>query len=183
MTNSGAISDPNFDWENVDVCALFARDVTMPTKEEVRTPKETRELKVSNPPYEFLETFYIDGFQVDSNNISFRIRNRSLAVPGWKLDGICLNVKLDTCSWQFVALENHFNQNQIGRIRDWVNNENQRLLKIGTEFEQHERQIYHFLYEIIAMFNAFKQVPEDKQKEILADSKPNWPFLVPKYTK
>jgi len=43
-------------------------------------------------------------------------------------------------------------------------------LTIGTEFEQHERQIYHFLYEILAMFHAFKNISEEKQQEILDDT-------------
>lgn len=162
--------DPDFDWENVDVCAMFPRDGPMPTKEEVRSPKVAKELKVSNTPYDFLDTFYIDGFQASSNNISFRTRARSFAVPGWKLDGVCLNVKLDTETWQFVALENHFNTAEISKLSDWITNENQRLLNIGTEFEQYERQIYHFLYEILSMFYAFKDISEEKQKEILDDT-------------
>ncbi len=171
MSDSETFQDPDFDWEHVDVCAMFPRDGPMLTKEEARSPKVAKELKVSNPPYDFLETFYIDGFQVLSKNIVFNTRARSFAVPGWKLDGVCLNVKLDTESWQFVALENHFNNAEISKLSDWITNENQRLLKIGTEFEQHERQIYHFLYEILSMFYAFKKISEEKQREILGDTK------------
>lgn len=163
--------DPNFDWEHVDVCAMFPRNIPVPTPAEARVPKEAIELNVANGPDEFLETFYIDGFEIKAHNISFSIRSRSFAVPGWKLDGVCLNVKLKTETWQFVALENHFVQAEISKIHDWIKNENQRLLKIGTEFEQHERQIYHFLYEILAMFYSFKEISEDKQKEILDDTK------------
>ena len=42
----------------------------------------------------------------------------------------------------------------------------QKLLKIGTEFESYERQIYHFLYEIIAMFYAFKSIPNDMKTKL-----------------
>ncbi len=163
--------DPNFDWENVDVCGMFPRNIPMPTPTEARVPKEVIELNVANSPDEFLETYYIDGFEINANNISFRMRSRSFAVPGWKLDGVCLNVKLNTETWQFVALENHFVQAEISKIHDWIKNENQRLFKIGTEFEQHERQIYHFLYEILSMFYSFKEISVDKQKEILDDTK------------
>jgi len=168
--NNEDIPDPNFDWENLDVCAMFPRDMPMPSKEFVRTPKISTELNVSTPPM-FLNTFYIDGFQVTSNNIGFSMKNRSLLVPGWKLDGTCLNVKLDTETWQFVALENHFDDSETSQISNWFQNENSRLLAIGTEFEQHERQIYHFLYEILAMFHAFKEISEDQQEEILDDTK------------
>ena len=51
--------DQNFDWTHVDMCGMFPRDGHMPTKEEARSPKAVNELKVSNPPYNFLETFYI----------------------------------------------------------------------------------------------------------------------------
>lgn len=163
--------DQNFDWTHVDMCGMFPGDGPMPTKEEARSPKAVNELKVSDPPYDFLETFYIDGFRILSKNIAFNTRARSFAVPGWELDGLCLNVKLDTETWQFVALETHFNSDEISRISDWIKNENLKLLSIGTEFEQYERQIYHFLYEILAMFHAFKLISTDKQTEILDDIK------------
>ena len=161
--------DPNFDWEHVDICGMFPRNIPMPTPAEARVPKEAIELNVANG-LEFLETYYIDGFEIKANNISFSMRSRSFAVPGWKLDGVCLNVKLDTETWQFVALENHFNSAEISKLSDWITNENQRLLNIGIEFEQHERQIYHFLYEILSLFHAFKDISEEKQKEILDDT-------------
>lgn len=170
MSDSGTFQDPDFDWENVDVCAMFPRDMPMPSPEFARIPKISRELSVSIPPI-FLNTFYIDGFQVTSNNVVFSIKNRNLVNPGWRLDGMCLNVKLDTETWQFVALEHHFSNDEISKISNWIQNMNSKLLSIGTEFEQHERQIYHFLYEILAMFHAFKFISEDKQKEILDDTK------------
>ncbi len=172
MSNSNTVrEDPNFDWAHVDVCGIQPKSSPMLSPEEARAPKAVLELKVSNGPDEFLETYYIDGFEVKEHTISFKTRSRSFAAPNWKLDGICLNVKLDTETWQFVALENHFNTAEISKLSNWIKNENQRLLKIGTEFEQHERQIYHFLYEILSMFHAFKEISEEYQNEILDDTK------------
>jgi len=161
--------DSNFDWTHVDMCGMASKSTPVMSPAEARIPKIALELNVAKGP-EFLETFYIDGFQVTENQLNFRTRNRSFAYPGWRLDGICLNVKLDTESWQFIPLENHFDSDEVSKISDWIKIENQRLLKIGTEFEQHERQIYHFLYEILAMFHAFKNIPEEKQNEILNDT-------------
>ncbi len=74
MTNFSTVrQDPNFDWENVDVCGMFPRNIPMPTPAEARVPKEAIELNVANGPDEFLETYYIDGFEVKENNISFRM--------------------------------------------------------------------------------------------------------------
>ena len=162
--------DPNFDWEQVDVSALFPKRIPPPTPAEARIPKTAIELKVAKGPDEFLEAFYVDGFGINEDGIYFNSRNRSFAFPNWKLDGICLNVKLDTETWEFISLEKHFSDTEISKISDWVTNRNQRLLTIGTEFEQHERQIYHFLYEILAMFHAFKNISEEKQQEILDDT-------------
>ena len=172
MSNSNTVrEDPNFDWAHVDVCGIQPKSSPMLSPEEARAPKAVLELKVSNGPDEFLETYYIDGFEVKEHTISFKTRSRSFAAPNWKLDGICLNVKLDTETWQFVALENHFNTAEISKLSNWITIENQKLLKIGTEFEQYERQIYHFLYEILSMFHAFKEISEEHQKEILDDTK------------
>jgi len=169
MTNE-FYGDPNFDWTHVDMCGMASKSTPIMSPADARSPKTALELNVAKGP-EFLETFYIDGFQVKENQLNFRTRNRSFAFPGWRLDGICLNVKLDTESWQFVALEKNFNSDEISKLSDWIKNENLKLLSIGTEFEQHERQIYHFLYEILAMFHAFKAIHTDKQTEILNDIK------------
>jgi len=161
--------DQNFDWTQVVMCGMASKNTPIMSPEEARSPRSVLELNVAKGP-EFLETIYIDGFHIKEKKLTFRTRNRSFAYPGWTLDGICLNAKLDKETWQFIALENHFNNAEISKLSDWIKNQNQRLLTIGTEFEQYERQIYHFLYEIMAMFHAFKNIPEEKQNEILNDT-------------
>ena len=98
----------------------------------------------------------------------------SILHPDWKADmmpdKICLNAKLDTETWQFVLLEDHFNKKEIHEISNWTQSNIQKLLKIGTEFESYERQIYHFLYEILALFYALKSIP-NAMKEKLKDIK------------
>ena len=116
--------DPNFDWENVDVCGIQPKSTPMISPAEARIPKTVIELKVSKGPNEFLETYYLDGFAINEDGLHFNSRNRSFAFPNWKLDGICLNVKLETNTWQFISLENHFSDTEISKISDWVKNEN-----------------------------------------------------------
>ena len=116
-----------------------------------------------------LYTFFIDGFKITSTAIEFNMNAASVLHSGWKPNMISnkkhLNAKLDTETWQFISLD-HFNKNEIDEISNWTQVSIQKLLKIGTEFESYERQIYHFLYEIIAMFYAFKSIPNDMKTKL-----------------
>ena len=56
------------------------------------------------------------------------------------------------------------------QISDWINTNSSKLLKIGYEYEQYNRQIYHFLYEIVALFHTFTVISNDNQQEILNDA-------------
>lgn len=160
-----------FDWEHVTMCGFQGKDTPMIPPDVARIPKIVKEMYVGNPPYDYLITFYIDGFKVESNQLNFNSRSRSFAVPNWKLDGICLNVKLDTETWQFINLENLLNQESIQRLRNWFDREKFRLMNIGTEFEKYERQVYHFMYEIIALLRATESLPNEKRDEIINDTK------------
>ena len=141
-----------------------------PSSEFINSPKVPKVLCVSVPPI-FLYTFYVDGIRITNDSITFNMKAKSVLHSSWKPDHRCLNVKLDTGTWQFVTLENHFNSNEIFQIADWIKDKNRSLLAIGTEFELHERQIYHFLYEILAMFHACKRISSDNQEKILEDTK------------
>ena len=119
---------------------------------------------------------FIDGFQVSSNAIKFKYRATTLLDPNqWTPKTlpheVCINAKLDTDTWQFISLEKHFDQNEIQEISNWINDNNQKLLNIGTEFESYDRQIYFFLYEIIAIFFAMKTIPVKWKNQILTDVK------------
>lgn len=160
-----------FDWEHVVMCGFQGRDTPMIPLDVARMPKIVKEMYVGNPPYDYLITFYIDGFKVESHQIAFNSRSRSFAVPNWKLDGICLNVKLDTETWQFISLGNLLNQESIQRLRNWFQREKSRLMNIGTEFEKYERQVYHFMYEVIALLRATESLPDEKRDEIINDTK------------
>lgn len=160
-----------FDWEHVVMCGFQGKDTPMIPPDVARIPKIVKEMYVGNPPCDYLITFYIDGFKVESNQLNFNSRSRSFAVPNWKLDGICLNVKLDTETWQFINLENLLNQESIQRLQNWFQSEKIRLMSIGTEFEKYDRQVYHFMYEIISLLRATESLPHEKRDEIINDTK------------
>lgn len=157
----------SINWEHLDVCTFFPQYAPVLSSEESNTPRTVKELNIGRPPH-FLKTYYIDGLQISPDDISFNFKATG-PIIGHKLSNTCINVKLDTETWQFIPLENYFNSNEISAIADWVTNQNTKLLNIGSEFEGHERQIYHFLYEIIAMFYAFKNISKTNQQKILGD--------------
>ena len=159
----------DFDWTHVDMCGFQNAKMPMSPPNEVQRPKKPIELYVGTPSYDFLETIYIDGFKITSDKLTVNTRNRNFAVPNWKLDGISINVKLDNGLWQFIGLENILNDESIQNMKKWVIQNNPKLLSIGEEFEKFERQIYHFLYEIIALFKTREIISLD-HNNILNDT-------------
>jgi len=54
-------------------------------------------------------------------------------------------------------------------MKKWVIQNNPKLLSIGEEFEKFERQIHHFLYEIIALFKT-REITSSDHNNILNDT-------------
>ena len=168
MDNSQTSDNPTFDWRNVDSCGLILGNNT-PESTLSKSKRTLKELNVSIP-LDLLHIFSIDGFQIKSKALEFKMKYTSVLYPDWRPDmmpnKICLNAKLDTETWQFVSLEDYFNKKEIQEISNWTQDNIQKLLKIGTEFELYERQIYHFLYEILALFYALKSIPSAMKEKL-----------------
>ena len=161
-SNSKNSDNPTFDLCKMDSCAISLPSVP-PHAGFPNTTRMLKQLSISIPPT-YIWIMFIDGFQVSSNAIKFKYRATTLLDPNqWTPKTlpheVCINAKLDTDTWQFISLEKHFDQNEIQEISNWINDNNQKLLNIGTEFESYDRQIYFFLYEIIAIFFAMKTIP------------------------
>ena len=156
----------------MESCAISLPGVS-PSAVFPKTTRILKELNISIPPT-YLWTLFIDGIQVSPNGVSFKQKVTTLLYSnGWTPEMLphemCLNAKLDTDTWQFISLKEHFDQTKIQEMANWINANNQKLLNIGTEFELYDRQIYFFLYEIIALFFALKTLPIKWKNQILAD--------------
>ena len=47
-------------------------------------------------------------------------------------------------------------------MEKWVNENKKLLLKIGNEYEQNERQTYHFMYDLVSLFKSIEDYSELK---------------------
>ena len=50
-------------------------------------------------------------------------------------------------------------------------NENETLLRIANEYEQFNRQFYHFMYDVIALSKAISSWEEKERKELLKETR------------
>ena len=172
MSNPVKSDSRTFDWSNLNAFGFSIGRNTAPTLARSKSKRVIKKIQVSIPP-ELLHVIMINGFKVSPNGVSFDLKYSSIAHPDWRsdmaLNKTCLNVELDTDAWQFTPLTDHFDTKEIQRIFYWVQSNERRLIQIGTEFESYEREIYHFLYDVTALFYALKSIPDPSGKEILND--------------
>ena len=171
MNASKKFNQPSFDWSNIESMGIGLGN-TLPPNFRSKSRTVPQELKVFIPS-EFLHTIMIDGLEVTDNGINIIQKYSSILHRDWRpnmaLDHMCLSAKTDTETLYFIPLVDHFDKVQIQQIAAWVQENEQKLLQIGAEFDVHEREIYHFLYEIVALFYAFRTISSNHSREILGE--------------
>ena len=171
MNVSKKLNQPSFDWSNIESMGICLGN-TLPPNFRPKSRIVPQELKVFIPS-EFLHTIMVDGFEVTDSGINIIQKYSSILHRDWRpsmaLNQMCLSAKIDTETQYFIPLADHFDKVKIQQIANWVHENEQKLLQIGAEFAMYEREIYHFLYEIVALFCAFRSISSNQSSEILRE--------------
>ena len=171
MNASKKFNQPSFDQSNIESMEICLGN-TLPSNFRSKSRTVPQELKVFIPP-EFLHTIVVDGLEVTNSGINIIQKYSSILHRDWRpsmvLSHICLSAKTDTKTRYFIPLVDHFDEVKIQQIAAWVHENEQKLLQIGAEFDAYEREIYHFLYEIVALFYAFRTISSNQSREILGE--------------
>ncbi len=108
---------------------------------------------------------------VTDRGVQFRIKYHDLLIPGSIMDdSASINVQTGQDEWMFMQLDDHFEEQEISKMRQWVAATEGNLLKIATEFEKHHRQTYYFLYEILALWHALGGATPAERDALLNDT-------------
>jgi len=98
------------------------------------------------------------------------MRIRPSNVPILK-EPLCLIIELDSDSIQFIELDGMLNAAGLKILNDWVTKENKTLLKIANEYEQYDRQFYHFMYDIICIAKTITKWSLQDKESFLNETK------------
>ena len=161
--------DVRFDWnhaKDISIAPTYIHGDGMPN----RDARMIKQVQVAAPPT-MLRKMSVSDVVANDDGIRFQMKYQDLLLPGWKVeDEICITAQTERGEWMFIPLKEYFGGSEIAELRQWVNTKSDRLSKMGTEFEKHDRQTYHFLYEIIALWNSFKGVSPFEKTDLLNDT-------------
>ncbi|QMU53781.1 MAG: hypothetical protein GKS07_01955 [Nitrosopumilus sp.] len=159
-----------FDWESVNMLVFNPKRVPIPEGAEARMPRIANALYVGIIPKTYTEKYVIDGIKISKTNVGFNIKATDNRIPTLK-EPFCLIIELDKETIQFIELDDMLDASELKILEEWVTNENEILLKIANEYEQYDRQFYHFMYDIIGISKAITKWPSEDQNELLNETK------------
>ena len=124
--------------------------------------KTVFDIFVGIPPQEYWLVLFIDGLEIKENKITPKLKKHDRRYPNQYKNQICLNVKTGESEWQLIELENILSIKIIKFMQEWIEQNKLLVLKIADEYEQHERQIYHFMYDLVSIFKSIENHNELK---------------------
>lgn len=170
MPRSGRVVNRDFDWNRTkDI--VIAPDYIHEAGMFNRDARVIKQVQVLPPPTRLREMSVSD-VVTNECGMSFQIKYHDLLLPGSRAtDEVCITAQTDRDEWVFIPLKEHFDEIEIAELRQWTSAMSGLLSEIGTEFEKYNRQAYHFLYEILALWHAFKDISALEKTGLLYDTR------------
>lgn len=143
--------------------------VPIPDGKDTRKPRIAKALYLGMCPKNYLETYLIDGIKISKKGIEFLMQVKK-NTASFK-EPICMIMELDKDTIQFIELDNILDASELKILESWISKEATTLLKIANEYEQYDRQFYHFMYDIIGIVKAITKWPSHDQDVFLNETK------------
>jgi len=159
-----------FNWESVNMIEFNPKHVPIPQGADARKPRVANALYLGQYPKNYSEAYFIDGIRISKNGVRFLMKVRESTVPTLK-ETICLIMELDNDTIQFIELDDMLDAAELKILESWLTKENETLLKIANEYEQYDRQFYHFMYDIICIAKTISKWPLQDIESFLNETK------------
>lgn len=144
----------DFNWDKIVVLGFSPQYVPIPSPEKAKSANVARDIYVGIPPKGYPISFYIDGIVITATGVKFVMKATDDLLPNSNYDKLCLVIQLDDELWQFIELESILDSKGLQILNDWIGKNKPMLLTIANEYEQHGRQLYHFMYDVIGLCKA-----------------------------
>jgi len=159
-----------FDWESVNMIGFNPKRVPIPEGVDARKPRVANALYLGVYPKNYPETYFIDGINISKNGTKFSMKVTDNTVPTLK-ESFCLIMELDADTIQLIEIDEILDAAGLKILEYWLTKENTTLLKIANEYEQYDRQFYHFMYDIIGIAKAISKWSLQDQESFLNETK------------
>jgi len=159
----------NFNWQEFDFLTYGSALIESPEPSESRNPHKVCYLHFGRTPESFgNKTIEIDGLSIDATGIKFqtRISSTDVSLNNEKR----LNILLDDGNWYYVNLESILSEKLLEILQKWIKTKKSTLVRIANEYEKYDRQIYHFLYDVIALVRSIECLDESNQQIIFENT-------------
>lgn len=157
-------------WDSLELFGFGPKTVPILEGKNARKPRIANKLYLGNFPKEYKTSFGIDGIILENKNIRFDFKSRDHSIAVEK-EPICFVMELEQDTIQFVELDNMLDSASLKILDAWITDENKTLLEIANEYEQFNRQFYHFMYDVIALSKAISSWDEKEQKKLLNETR------------
>lgn len=160
----------DIDKANIDMIGFGPRSSPI-SAQDARLPRTTHDLYIGIYPKQFPNSFYIDGITVNSKEVKFETKFRDHSILTFSPEKICLIMELNNDTVQFIELDGILDSDGLKILRDWIEKEKSLLLNIANEYEQYNRQFYHFMYDVIGLAKAVSKLPSSEALQIICDTR------------
>ena len=144
--------------------------VPIPQGADARKPRVANALYLGQYPKNYSVAYFINGIKISKNEVGFLMKVRASNVPTLK-EPLCLIMELINDTIQFIELDGILDAAELKILESWLTKENETLLKIANEYEQYDRQFYHFMYDIICIAKAITKWPLQDRQSFLNETK------------
>jgi hypothetical protein len=159
----------DFDWNKIIEFGISPKYVPIPSAEEAKSVKIARDINIGIPPTAYPVSFYVDGITITASEVRPTMRVQNNLVQNLT-NKICLIIQLDDELWQFIELDDILDAKGLQILKDWISREKTRLLAIANEYEQNNRQLYHFMYDVIGLCKAASRISSEDASKIMGDT-------------
>lgn len=153
----------SFDWEQVTKIGFCPVEQFDPSITPNNIESDIYDLDIGKTPVSKPNEFaiFIDG-------ISFNLQTESIEASMKVIDDrkkLAENekkifLKLADESIQFIELDGILSDLELNELRLWIRNKKTSLITIAKEYEANNRQYYHFMYDLIALWKTLREIPK-----------------------
>jgi len=170
MSNSAS---GNFDWESIKAIGITPKYQSIQNSSQIQIPKTAVEIFFGKTPVAKSNSMslVINGMEIDlrstvpSFNFNMSVNNSlSLSTQNEKV----LNLRLDNGDFQFIDVTTICNDKEILLLKKWILKDHTRLLLVANEYEQHGRQFYHFLYDVVSLIKCVSNLPREYYDKLIS---------------
>ncbi|MDA8010687.1 MAG: hypothetical protein MPK62_14975 [Alphaproteobacteria bacterium] len=79
-------------------------------------------------------------------------------------------MEIDDNNVKYMGLDDLLDASKIKLLSGWINDNQKKLVSAANEYEEHDRQLQHFMYDIVGMFRSLTKMDKEDQKRILSGS-------------